>query len=430
MVGKVRLQRADRNQFRLEPTDLDQLVPRNHQVRAVWDFVGQLDLARFHEAILAREGHAGRPPIDPAILLCLWLYATVDDIGSARELERLTAYHHAYRWICGGVSVNYHTLSDFRVAHGDFLDDLLTSSVVALMEAGVATLDEVAQDGLRTRAAAGTSSFRRKATLESKLEKAKARIERLKDEVSSDPAASNRRRQAAEERAAREVAERARAALDHLAEIEKRREQQREKHKKRVDQKREARASLTDPQARIIKMADGGYRPAYNLQIAMDTASGAVVGIDVTNESSDKRLIAPMLERIRRRFTKLPKRWLADAGYSGTNNVEHLAAAPGGAIEAYVPLPSGRGGKPARKPRPAGPVITAWRARMQGDEGKAVYKRRCLVEWVNAGMRNRGLTQLTVRGKRKVEAVLLWQAVAHNLLCLLRADTKIAQSAA
>jgi transposase len=430
MDGKVRLQLADRAQVRLEALDVDALVPKGHRVRSVWAFVAGLDLSRFHEAIRAREGHAGRPPIDPAILLCLWLYATLDDVGSARELERLTSFHHAYRWICGGVSVNHHTLSDFRVDEGAFLDELLTRSVVALMEAGVASLEEVAQDGLRTRAGAGGGSFRGRESLERKLAEARARIERLKGEVKSDPAASSKRRVAAEARAAREAEQKARAALEHLAGMEKDREGRRKKHKKRIDKQGEPRASLTDPQARVIKMADGGFRPAYNLQIAMDTAGGAVVGVEGSNDTSDKGLVGPMLKQIVRRFSKQPSRWLADFGYAGNKIVESLAGAPGGGIEAYMPLPKGRGSGPARKPGPAGPAVQAWRERMNSDEGKAVYKRRCLVEWVNAGMRNRGLTRLTVRGKAKVEAVLLWQAVAHNFLCLLRSGIQTIPQAA
>lgn len=428
MKGKVRLQVADRNQLLLVPTDLDRLVPLDHEVRSVWRFVGQLDLSPLHEAIRAREGHPGRPPIDPAILFCLWLYATLEGIGSARELERLTDYHHAYRWICGGVSVNHHTLSDFRVEEEAFLDDLLTRSVVALMKAGVASLEEVAQDGLRTRAAAGSSSFHRKATLEAKLAGARSRIERLKAEVTSDPAASSRRRQAAAERAARETEERARAALDHLEKIERRREEQAKKDKKRAEKQKEARSSLSDPEARIIKMSDGGYRPAYNLQLVTDTASGAVVALEVTNESSDKHRVRPMVEQIQRRFGKAPRRWLADSGYNGTQDVEYLASVGQTGIEAFMPLPAGRGGGVAKSPRPyVEPAILAWRERMQSERGKGIYKRRYLIEWVNAGMRNRGLTHLTVRGKLKVGAVLLWQALAHNFLCLLRSGTSFSR---
>jgi transposase len=228
MVGEARLERADRSQVRLEVLDVEGLVPAGHRVRAVWAFVSGLDLSRFHDAIRAREGHAGRPAIDPAILLCLWLYATLDDVGSARELERLTRLHNIYRWICGGVSVNHHTLSDFRVEQAAFLDELLARAVVALMDAGVASLEEVAQDGLRTRASAGGGSFRRRASLEKRLDEAQARVARLKAELKSDPAASGKRRAAAQARAARQAEERARAALDNLAEIEKRRERSRE----------------------------------------------------------------------------------------------------------------------------------------------------------------------------------------------------------
>ena len=395
MDGKVRLEQADRSQVRLEVLDVEGLVPANHRVRAVWGFVSGLDLSRFYEAIRAREGHAGRPAIDPAILLCLWLYATLDEVGSARELERLTRLHNVYRWICGGVSVNHHTLSDFRVEQGAFLDDLLTRSVVALMDAGVASLEEVAQDGLRTRASAGAGSFRRRATLERRLAQARARVERLKAEVASDPAASSKRRAAAEARSAREAERQAQAALDNLAQIERRRERARKKHGKRVEAQKEPRASLTDPQARVIKMADGGFRPAYNLQLAMDTASGAVVGVQVSNDTSDKGLVEPMVEQVRRRFSRLPRRWLADTGFASNDAVERLAGAGEDGVEAYMPIPTGFGGAPARPPPARMLAARAWRQRMNSDDGKAVYKRRCKIEWVNAGMRNRGLVRLT-----------------------------------
>jgi len=212
----------------------------------------------------------------------------------------------------------------------------------------------------------------------------------------------------------------------HLEKIERRREEQRKKYKGRVEKQKEPRTSLTDPEARIIKMSDGGYRPAYNFQIAMETRCGAVVGVEPTNESSDKHRIAPMLAQIRRRFGRTPLRWLADAGFSASQDIEHLAAVDEAGIEAFVPLPAGRGGPAySRQPR-VGPAIVAWRERMESERGKAIYKRRSLIEWVNAGMRNRGLTLLTVRGKRKVGAVLLWQALAHNFLCLRRTGTSIA----
>ena len=419
MSGKVRLERADRSQIRLEAVDLEALVAVEHRVRSVWAFVAGLDLRALHEAVKSREGTAGRPAIDPAILVCLWLYATLENVGSARELARLTRAHVVYRWICGGVEVSYHTLSDFRVEQAAFLDDLLTRSVTALMEAGVTSLEEIAQDGLRTRASAGGGSFRRRATLEQKLAAARERVERLKGEAQSDPAASAKRRAAAQARAAQDAERRAQAALEALKELEKRKAA-RKKSGKDGDKQAPPRASTSDPEARVMKMADGGFRPAYNLQIAMDPQSGAVVGVQVSNEGSDKGLVMPMVEQIKQRFARLPRRWLADTGFASNQTAEQLARASPDGVEAYMPIPTGFGGKPAVAPPAKMPAARAWHERMAREDAKAVYRRRSLVEWVNAGMRNRGLVRLTVRGMARAKAVLLWQALAHNMLCLMR----------
>jgi transposase len=419
MAGKVRLERADRSQIRLEAVDLEALVPADHRVRSVWAFVAGLDLRPLHDAVKSREGQAGRPAIDPAILVCLWLYATLENVGSARELARLTRAHVAYRWVCGGVEVSYHRLSDFRVGQAGFFDDLLTRSVTALMEAGVTSLEEIAQDGLRTRASAGGGSFRRRPTLEAKLGAARERVERLKREAQDDPAASSKRRAAAEARAAREAEQRAKAALEAMEQIEKRKAE-RKKSGKDGEKQSPPRASTTDPEARVMKMADGGFRPAYNLQIAMDPQSGAVVGVQVSNDGSDKGLTMPMVEEIQRRFARLPRRWLADTGFASNATAEQLAGAGERGVEAYMPIPTGFSGKPAAPPPATMPAARAWHERMAREETKAVYKRRSLVEWVNAGMRNRGLVRLTVRGMARAKAVLLWQALAHNMLCLQR----------
>jgi transposase len=415
----VRLEQADRSQIRLEAVDLEALVPAEHRVRSVWAFVAGLDLTPLHEAVKSREGKAGRPAIDPAILVCLWLYATLENVGSARELARLTRAHLAYRWICGGVEVSYHTLSDFRVDQAAFLDGLLTRSVTALMEAGVTSLEEIAQDGLRTRASAGGSSFRRRPTLEQKLAAASERVERLKREAQSDPAASSKRRAAAEARAAKDAEQRAQAALKAMEQIEKRKKARKDSGKD-GDKQSPPRASMTDPEARVMKMADGGFRPAYNLQIAMDPQSGAVVGVQVSNDGSDKGLIMPMVEEIQRRFARLPRRWLADTGFASNEVAEQLAAASPAGVEAYMPIPTGFRGKPARTPPANMPAALGWHERMAHEDTPAIYKRRSLVEWVNAGMRNRGLVRLPVRGKARATAVLLWQAIAHNMLCLQR----------
>lgn len=272
--ARPRLQRADREQVELRPTHLDALLPADHRARAVWDFVQGLDLSPLHDRIRAVEGHPGRPPIDPAILAALWLYATLEGVGSARALARLVDEHDAYRWIAGGVGVNHHTLADFRVADPDVLDGILTTSVAALAADGLVTLGRVALDGMRVRAAAGDGSFRRQDTLERALEDAEARVAALRAELEDDPAATSRRVVAARTRAARERAERVRAALGRLPALEAARRRAR---RPPVEQ----RASTTDPDARVMKLADGGYRPALNAQLATDVASGVIVGVDV-----------------------------------------------------------------------------------------------------------------------------------------------------
>src|SRR5712664_3851841 len=186
--AEPRVQRPNRMQLELRPVDLEGLLPADHRARLVWEFVEGLDLGPLYVQIKAVTGHAGRPAIDPAILMALWLYATLEGVGSARALARLCEEHLAYQWLAGDVSLNYHTLSDFRTAHPEFLDDLLTKSVATLLEQDLVDLNRVAQDGMRVRASAGASSFRRRPTLEHCLEQAQEQVDRLRAEVETDPA--------------------------------------------------------------------------------------------------------------------------------------------------------------------------------------------------------------------------------------------------
>jgi len=275
VTGAPRVQRPDRHQILLRPTHLDALLAEDHRARIVWDFVVGLDLSGLYAGIRAVEGRAGRPPIDPVILLALWLYATLEGVGSARAIDRLCTEHDAYRWICGGVSVNYHTLSDFRVGQGAVLDDLLTQSVAVLMAEDLVDLERVAQDGVRVRAGAGAASFRRKATLEECLEEAESCVEALKKELDADPSSASRRQTAARKRAAKERRQRVTEALKQWPDAASK--------KKKAEREKKARVSTTDPDARVMKMADGGFRPAYNSQFAADTKTQVVVGVDVTN---------------------------------------------------------------------------------------------------------------------------------------------------
>lgn len=277
--GTPRIQAANRSQMEFRMVDVDGLVPAEHAVRAIWAFVEGLDLSALYAKIRAVEGNVGRSPIDPKILLALWLYATTDGVGSARALDELCKSHAAYQWIRGGVSVNYHTLSDFRTEHEEVLDDLLTQSVAVLMSQGMVDLKRVAQDGMRVRASAGAASFRREQTLKQCLEEAKTQVEALRQELNQDPGASRRREQAARDRAARERKERVEEALRQMPEAQA---------KKNAEEKSEARVSTTDADARVMKMGDGGFRPAYNLEFGTDTATQVIAGVEVTNSGSDQ----------------------------------------------------------------------------------------------------------------------------------------------
>jgi transposase len=246
-VGKPRLLEPMRDQVELRSMDIDSLIGEDHAARLIWAYVEQLDLRELEDAIKAREGTPGHPAITPRLLLALWLYATSDGVGSARALARLCESHDAYRWLAGGVSVNYHTLSDFRVGHGELLDRLLTENVAVLAGCGLIDLDKLSQDGVRVRASAGATSYRRRATLEDHLARAQEAVEQLKREVHDDPAASNQRIRAARERAARERAERVAAALKTLGEVEAQRERRMKTNRKQTEKQKEPRASTTDP---------------------------------------------------------------------------------------------------------------------------------------------------------------------------------------
>ena len=233
-----RVQYAVRDQIEMITSDLDSLIAADHQVRITWTFVEQQDFSPLYDLIRARDDRAGRPPVDPRILMALWLNATLDGVGAARELDRRCTEDIAYKWICGGVSVNYHTLSDFRVAHGEFLDAMLTRDVAALRCEGLVDLNRVAQDGMRVRASAGASSYRRKPTLQECLEEAETQVERLRKELEESPGEGTKRERAARERAARERLDRVKQALEQSEEL---------RAKKSEKDKEKVRVSTTDP---------------------------------------------------------------------------------------------------------------------------------------------------------------------------------------
>lgn len=417
-MSQPRLRLAHRDQTAIRFLALDQMLTPDHVARTVWMFAESLDLSPLYADIKAVEGHVGNTPIDPRILFALWLYATLDGVGSARELDRLCTDHTAYQWLCGEVSVNYHTLSDFRVARADWLNDLLTESVATLLHQNLVTLHRVALDGMKVRASAGAGSFRREPTLRDRLAEAREQVDALSRQVGEDDTAVSRRQDAARERAAREKAGRVQQALDQMPALRASREAFR---KGTGDQ---ARASTTDPDARIAKMGDNGFRPAYNVQFATDADSGLVVDADVVGRGTDNGLLGPCADRIAGRYGVAPDAMLADAGFQSAEDIEHLDAEHG--TRTYMPVKNAKalqdqGKDPFAARTGDAPAVAEWRERMGRPEAQAVYAGRAsCAEWVNAGCRNRGLYQVRVRGLKKVRCCALWQALAHNLLVVAR----------
>src|SRR5215210_2682945 len=414
-----RIARAVRDQVELVPQSLEERVAVDHPARAIWALLEQLDVGAFYATIRAAVDGPGRPASDPRVLLGLWMLATVEGIGSARRLARLSGEHDAYRWLRGGVPVNYHLLSDFRVAHQAELNDLLTQTIALLLSEELVTLKRVAQDGVRVRAAAGAGAFRRRATLERCLGEAREQVERLASEreaPDADQPSVTRTQRAARERAARERLDRVERALEALPALEAIKEQQRKNRGKRVT---EARVSTTDPDARVMKMGDGGFRPALNIQVATDGDGRAILGIAVSRQGSDGGLVAPMEAQVVARTDQHPAEYLVDGGLATRDDITTLAAHD---VTVYAPVEPPRtetSGRTAYDPRPDDtPAVAAWRRRMGTDDGKAIYRQRSgIAEWTNAQLRFRhGLQRLTVRGIDRVTSVVLLLAVTHNLL--------------
>jgi transposase len=422
--GAVRLRVPERSQIAMQVAALDDLIPEDHPVRSVWAFVEGLDLSALHDLIKAREGQPGHPPAAPELMVALWLWATVDGIGSARQLDRLCRDHLTYRWLCGGVSMNYHSLSNFRIAHMAVLDRLLAQGVAAMVQAGLVSLDTLAQDGLRVRAGAGAGSFRRHARLDRLLAAAQTRVERLRADVETDPAAGDRRQRAAKERGAREREERIKAAQQRMKELEAERERREKTNKKDVAKQKEPRASTTDSDARVMKMADGGWRPAYNMQIISSPEYQVIVAVDIDTTGSDRGLGRPGIETVHGKGYQ-PSNYLVDGGFTKHDDIEWAHAQN---IKMWCPPGQTRHGSDPYAPnKDDGVGVADWRERMKGEEeknGKTLYRLRAEHECINAQARRMGLRQLSLRGKLKARVHLLWFALAQNMMRFLALSAK------
>jgi transposase len=407
----IRVRRAERGQVSFSQ-ELDQLIPVDHPARAIWDVVEKLNLAALYSAIESRGSNAGAPAIDPKIPLVVWIYAMSEGVGSAREIAELCRRHDAYRWICGGVKVGAHHLSDFRVENGAVFGDLITQVLAVLLKHKVLDLSRVAQDGTRIRASAGAASFRRRETLEQLQTKALAHLKAVLAEAEDSPLMA--RRAAARERVARERVDRVKAALVAVEE--------QEKIKRLRKNPNPARASTTDPDARVMKMADGGFRPAYNVQFATTTdAARAIVGVSVVNRGTDAGESSPMLAQIDERTGQQPAQLLVDGGYVQEKAIEEAAADGTELVAPLRPQIKPELRKPGEPARDDSKAIAKWRKSMDTPATKELYRlRAATAETVNADLKtHRALDEITVRGLPKILCVASLAALTYNILRLL-----------
>jgi transposase len=411
----------DRSQVDPNPKRIDDLIPPEHKARLVWELVQDLDMTALYDQIKAVEGHAGRPSIDPRILTALWLYATIESTASARELCRRCYDCDPFKWIRGGVDVNYHTLSDFRTSHPQWLKEQVVTNIAAIRAEDLADLETIGQDGMRVRASAGSASFKKAETLERLLEAAEQRWDDLQEEFEQETELSARQ-QAAQERAARERIERLKQAQEQVKQVAR----QREKRKKGDGAC--ARASTTDAEARRMKMGDGGFRPAYNVEFASDLNNLVIVGADLINAGGDSGQMEPMVQQIEAEQSPLSEdaEYYVDGGFSTKEDIESVGQR---GVTVFAPVKElkkqEQQGKDPYAAKPGdSPEVAAWRERMGTEEAKEKYKQRSKTEWPNAECRNRGLQQFLVRGLAKVKSVVMWYVLIHNLLRMvtLRAE--------
>jgi len=425
-VAAPRMKSPDRSQVDPNPKRIDDLIPPNHPARLIWALVQDLDLTLLYAQIKAVEGHAGRPPIDPRILVALWLYATVEGVATARELYRRCYDCDPYKWLRGGVDVNYHTLADFRTQHPEWLKGQVVNHIATLRAEGLAGLGVLGQDGMRVRACAGNDSFRRETTLEQLLDEAEQKWNRLQQEFEQETELSARE-EAAQERAVRERIERLKQAQEEVQKVAAARE------KRKKGDGDLARASTTDPEARRMKMGDGGTRPAYNVEFSTDLNSLVIVGFDVTNAGTDAGQMEPMAQKIEAEQGPLPENaeGYVDGGFATRDDLESMTRrgvtvfAPVKAVEKHQQ----QGKDPYASRRGDSPEVVAWRQRMGTPEARQKYKQRAKCEWSNAECRNRGLQQFVVRGLAKVKTVVLWYVLVHNLFRMVALRAKRALAA-
>jgi transposase len=306
---------VNRQQMSWRAVDVEQLIDADHRARILWGLVGQLDLTRFYECIQSTKEEGGRPAYEPQLLISLWVYAYTLGIGSSREIERRCAWDPAFQWLTGLEVVSYHTLADFRMQRKEELNQLFTHLLAVLSQEGLVSLEQVTLDGTKIGASASQKSFRREKTLQEQVALARQRVKEM--EAEEEKEGVNQRIAKAQQRARREKQERLESALKELEKVREQKDGEKEK--------REARASSSDPEARIMKQSGGGFAPSYNAQISTDAKHGIIVDVEVTQAGNDYEQLLPALERVEERMEKKPQQMVVDGGFVSRENVDGIA---------------------------------------------------------------------------------------------------------
>jgi transposase len=309
IAPKLRL--VDRSQMMMANLYVEELIPADHKARAIWQLAGTLNLEMFSESLKTEVRQAGRPAWDPRLLVSLWVYAYSEGIGSAREVERLLQYEPGFQWLCGLDRINHHTLSSFRMNQKTALDHLFAQMLGLLEKEELLNLERVMHDGTKIRAQAGADSFRRHKTVDEHLERARQLVQEM-----GDPREDRSRREAAQQRAARERAERLERASEELKKIQQ---------AKSAEEREEARVSLTEPEARWMKHGDHAFAPSYNVQISTDAKEKVIVGVHLSQNSSDAESLPEAVAEMETNLGRKPKQMVVDGGFTNRGSMEAMA---------------------------------------------------------------------------------------------------------
>lgn len=405
VAGKIRTEEPERRQgtIRFEMPE-DALEPL-HPARLLWTILGTLNLVLFGEGGKAIDGQAGRCIKSPRMMLTLWMYAISRGIGSAREIARMIQTDSAFCWIVGDVEVSHHALSSFRTSKGKAFEILFTDVLASLMDKNLLSLELVAIDGTRTRASASAPSFRRHETLKDCQEQARLHLKAVL--ADADNPEHTQAQHARRHAAAKDKQNRVNAAIETVQALQA----------ERSSTDKEARASTTDHESRVMKMGDGGFRPAYNVRygVAGSPLGGprTIVGVMVDNIGSDMGTLTPMAQQIQERTGHYPETILADGGFAKHDDITDVTK-----LGVEIIVPPKKNAKPIEEMENISPEVLAWRMRMETKEAKKEYKARAgLCELANAHQKGtQKLTQFLVRGTRKVTNVVLLGAMSANIL--------------